>query len=176
MDIAQIIRERRSVRRYQNKALEPQKLQKVFEAARWAPSAHNAQAWKFIVVQDPQKRQALAKAAHDQSFVGQAPIVIAAVSLNPEEVMACGVPTYAVDLAIAVDHMTLQAAALDLGTCWIGAFDQEAVKKILKIPRQCKVVVLLPLGYPADTQGTKTRKNLEEIISYDIFKWGLERR
>lgn len=169
MDIAQIIKERRSVRRYQNKAIEQEKLQKVLEAARWAPSAHNAQAWKFVVVQDPQKRQALGKAAHDQSFVGEAPIVIAAVSLNPEEVMTCGVPTYAVDLAIAVDHMTLQAAALGLGSCWIGAFDQEAVKEILKIPAEYKVVVLLPLGYPADAPGIKSRKNLDDIIKYDIF-------
>lgn len=150
--------------------VEEEKLRKVLEAARLAPSAHNAQDWKFIVVKDKQKRQALSQAAAHQDFVAQAPVVIAAVALNPEDVMSCGVPTYAVDLAIAIEHMVLQAAALGLGTCWIGAFEQEGVKTILNIPADCKVVALLPLGYPADKPQPKSRKSLEEIVCFEEFK------
>ncbi|GAI33461.1 unnamed protein product, partial [marine sediment metagenome] len=102
--------------------------------------------------------------------VGEAPVVIAAVALEPDYVMRCGVPAYAVDLAIAVDHITLQAVELRLGTCWIGAFYQDQVREILKIPDDCKVVALLPVGYPATSRGLKNRKSLKEIICYETFK------
>ena len=83
--------------------------------------------------------------------------------------MSSGVPAFAVDLAIAVDHMTLKATEEGLGTCWIGAFSQEKVKKVLEIPERYKVVVLLPLGFPADTPEPKSRKNIEEIVCYENF-------
>jgi len=170
MDIEKVIKKRRSVRSYREQAVEKEKLKKVLEAARLAPSAKNEQAWKFVVVRDKSTRQALAEAAAGQSFVGEAPVVIAAIALDPERVMGCGVPAYAVDLAIAIDHMSLQAADLGLGTCWIGAFDQKRVKEILKIPAEVKVVSLLPLGYPADSPGLKNRKALGEIVCFDSFK------
>jgi nitroreductase len=96
-------------------------------------------------------------------------VVIAAVALNPDHIMRCGVPSYPVDLAIAVDHMTLKAVEEGLGSCWIGHFDQEKVKEILQIPKEYKVVVLLTLGYPADSPKPKDRKSLEDIVSYEIF-------
>lgn len=170
MEVFEAIKTRRSVRNYKSDAVPEEKLNKVLEAGRLAPSAHNGQDWKFIVVRDEEKRQELAQAAHNQAFVGQAPIVIAAVSLEPEDIMPCQVPTYAVNLAIAVDHMTLQATAEGLGTCWIGAFSQEDVKQILNIPENYKVVVLLPLGFPSDKPGPKTRKDLKEIISYENYQ------
>ena len=98
MNVIEAIKTRRSVRSYQDKPVEPEKLQQILEAARLAPSASNSQDWKFIVVQDPQTRQALAKACHDQAFIAQAPIVIAACSTNPTRLMASGQPTAAVDL------------------------------------------------------------------------------
>jgi len=139
------------------------------EAARLAPSAHNAQDWKFIVVKNDKARKRLAQAA-GQDFVGEAPVVIVAVSLNPQDLMSSGVPAYAVDLAIAVDHMTLVATEQGLGTCWIGAFSQEKVKETLDIPPQYKVVILLSLGFPADTPKPKSRKSLEEVVSFEEFK------
>ena len=168
MDVFEAIKTRRSVRKYQATPLPEEKLKKVLEAARFAPSAHNAQDWQFIVVKDLAKRKLLAEAA-DQPFIAQAPVVIVAVGMSPQRVLPCGVPNYAVDLAIAVDHMTLAAVELGLGTCWIGAFSQEDVKKILEIPENCKVVALLPLGIPVDSAGTKSRKPLKEIVSYDSF-------
>jgi len=169
MNVFEAIKTRRSVRSYKDRDIEEEKLKKILEAARLAPSAKNLQQWKFVVVREREKRKKLAEAANRQDFIGEAPVVIAAVSLNPNNVMGCGVPSYPVDLAIAVDHMTLQAVEEGLGTCWIGAFDQEKVKEILKVPEDYKVVVLLPLGYPADTPKPKLRKNLEEIISFEEF-------
>ncbi|TKJ40566.1 nitroreductase [candidate division TA06 bacterium B3_TA06] len=170
MDVAKAIRDRRSVRSYEKKVIPQDVLLKVLEAARLAPSANNRQPWKFVVVREAAKRAALAKAAKEQQFVAEAPVVIAAVALEPERVMTCGVPTYAVDLAIAVDHITLAAVQQGLGSCWIGAFYQEDVKKILDIPDEYKVAALLTLGYPRDQARFKNRKPLEEIVCYD--SWG----
>lgn len=167
MDVAKAIRDRRSVRSYENKDIPQEVLLKVLEAARLAPSANNRQPWKFVVVREAAKRAALAKAAKEQQFVAEAPVVIAAVALEPERTMTCGVPTYAVDLAIAVDHMTLAAVDQGLGSCWIGAFYQEDVKKLLEIPDEYKVAALLTLGYARDQARFKNRKPLDEIVCYE---------
>ncbi len=168
MELFEAIKKRYSCRSYKAGSVPEEKLKKVLEAARLAPSAHNEQEWKFIVLRDIKKRAEVAEAA-GQSFIQEAPIIIAAVATAPEHVMSSGNPAYAVDLAIAVDHMTLQATEEGLGTCWIGAFSQEKVKKVLEIPENYKVVVLMPLGFPAEKGSPKIRKKLEEIISYDKF-------
>ncbi len=168
MEVSEAIRNRYSCRSYKAELIPEDKLNKVLEAARLAPSAHNAQEWKFVVVKDPKKKEDVAEAA-GQSFIAEASVVIAAVALEPEHLMSSGTPTYAVDLAIAVDHMTLQATEEGLGVCWIGAFGQEEVKEVLNIPKEYKVVVLLPLGFPADKPKSKVRKSLNEIISEDSF-------
>jgi nitroreductase len=169
MDIAKAIRDRRSVRSYEKKDIPQDVLEKVLQAARLAPSANNRQPWRFVIVRDHARRQALAKAAKEQQFVAEAPVVIAAVALEPDRIMTCGVPAWAVDLAIAVDHITLAAVEHGLGSCWIGAFYQEDVKKILSIPAEYKVVALLPLGYPQDKARFKNRKSLDEIVCYDVW-------
>ncbi len=168
VDVMQAIAERRSVRSYANQPIEEAVLTEILESARLAPSASNRQDWRFVVVRDGETIAALATAA-GQPFIGTAPVVIAGVSLNPTRVMRCGVPAYAVDLAIAMTDITLAAVARGLGTCWIGAFDQEEVKRILGIPGEHKVVELMPLGHPADQPGTKSRKALGEVVSYDRF-------
>ncbi len=91
------------------------------------------------------------------------------MALRTDHIMRCGVHSYPVDLAIAVDHMTLAAVEEGLGSCWIGAFSQEEVKRILNIPQQYIVVTLLPMGYPVHAGGLKSRKTLEEIVSYEPF-------
>ncbi len=169
MKVGEAIKERRSVRKYKDLLVHDSKLRRVLNAARLAPSAGNQQPWKFVVVRDQKRRKALAQAASGQAFVGEAPVVIVAVGLDPGRVMACGVPNYAVDLAIAVDHMTLAATEEGLGTCWIGAFSQDEVKNIAGIPEKHKVVALLPLGYPADAPRPKIRKSLEETVCYETF-------
>ncbi len=168
MDVLKAIQTRRSVRAYKSESVPEESLKKVLEAARLAPSANNAQAYKLIVVRDENRRKELAEAT-GQLFISQAPVIIAAASLSPEGIMRSGVPTYAVDLAIVIDHMTLMAAAEGLGTCWIGAFPQEGVKEVLGIPKEYKIVALMPLGFPADTAKEKVRKKIEEIVCHDKF-------
>ena len=140
MELKEVIEKRESIRDYEDKPIPQDKLLRVLEAARLAPSGSNRQPWKFVVVKDRQTRQKLAQAAEGQTFVGKAPVVIAAVATMPELVMICGVSEYPVDLAIAVDHLTLAAVDEGLGTCWIGAFSQEKVREILKIPKSCRTV------------------------------------
>jgi nitroreductase len=166
MDLMDAIRARRSIRNYLDRPVEEEKLLAVLEAGRLAPSAKNMQDWKFIVVRDAATRQKLAGAARDQLFVGQAPVVIAACGTS-DLVMTCGQPAYAIDVAIALDHMTLAAAALDLGTCWIGAFYEDRVKEILGVPQEIRVVALLPLGYPAERPAPRPRKSLDEVVTWE---------
>ena len=169
MTVENAIKNRYSARSYLNKPVEEEKLNKILVAARLAPSAANRQNWKFIVVKNKKTRELLAEAAADQSYVKEAPVVIAGISIDPDYIMRCGVQEAPVDLAIAIDHMSLQATELGLGTCWIGAFNQDKVKKILKVPKQYKVIDMLLIGYAADRPTFKSRKSLKEIVSYETF-------
>lgn len=170
MDVSEAIRKRRSIRKYQARKVENDKIERVLEAGRLAPSAKNLQEWRFIVVRDDGRRRRLAEAAKGQTFVGEAPVVIAACATMTDYVMTCGQLTYPINLAIAVEHMVLQAVAEGLGTCWIGAFYEEEVKKILNIPPEVRVVALLPLGYPDESPHPRPRKEIGEIVAFE--SWG----
>lgn len=163
------IQNRYSVRSYQQRSVEKEKLLTVLEAARLAPSAKNFQEWRFVVVQDHETRQKLMGAANNQAFVGEAPVVIACCATNIEYKMRCGQLCYPIDLAIAIDHMTLQAVEEGLGTCWVGSFYEEQVKAVLGIPKDIRVVELLALGYPKDTPKSKNRLPLDKIVCHE--KW-----
>ena len=169
MELKEIVTKRRSVRAYEDRPVPEKSLRNILEAARLAPSARNDQSWKFVVVREDKRRQELARAADNQGFVAEAPVVIAAVATEPERIMGCGVPSYAVDLSIAVTHMILAAVDEGLGTCWLGAFSQQRVKEILKIPGKYRVVALLTLGFPMGEMKVKTRKSLEEIACYETL-------
>lgn len=170
MDIYEAIKIRKSVRSFLDRDIEEDKLQRVLEAARLAPSAKNKQEWRFVVVKDRQKREQLAQAAHDQTFVGEAPVVIACCAETDKYTMRCGLESYPIDTAIAIDHLTLAAVSEGLGTCWIGSFESERVKQILGIPQKIVVVELLPLGYPQDPAiKEKSRLKLSETVHYE--KW-----
>lgn len=169
MNIYEIIEKRRSIRKFRGEEVPEEKLKKILEAAKMSPSDNNAQDYKFVVVKDAEKRKELTEAAFNQKFVGEAPLIIVPVSTNPEYIMSCGIPAYPIDIAIAIDHMTLAAVEEGLGTCWVGAFDQEKVKKILNIPEKYKAVVLLPLGDLYGEPSVKSRKNLLELVRYDEF-------
>lgn len=170
MELAEAIRRRRSIRKYLPRKIENDKLDRVLEAGRLAPSAKNLQEWRFIVVRDDGRRRRLAEAAKGQTFVGEAPVVIAACATMTDYVMTCGQLTYPINLAIAVEHMVLQAVAEGLGTCWIGAFYEEEVKKVLNIPPEVRAVALLPLGYPDESPVSSPRKKMEEIIAFETWK------
>jgi len=172
MDVMEAIRTRRSVRSYESKPVEDEKLEAVLEAGRLAPSAKNLQEWRYIVVRDAAMRQKLMGAAYDQSFVGEAPIVIACCAETEHYVMRCGQLAYPIDLAISIDHMTLKATEDGLGTCWIGSFEEDKVKALLDIPAGIRVVELMTLGYAkyGEVGRPKTRKTINEIIHWET--WG----
>ena len=167
MDTFEAIEKRRSVRSYTDQPVEDEKLGKVLEAGRLAPSANNRQEWKFVVVRDRALRARLVEAARGQKFVGEAPVVIAACAVEHEHIMACGHPCHLLDVAIALDHMSLAARALGLGTCWIGAFDQDAVREILDIPDDVEVIELMPLGYPVAWPDARARKDMGAAVCYE---------
>ena len=166
MELKEAILKRKSIRQYESTPIPEDKLLRVLEAARLAPSGSNRQAWKFIVVKDAKRRKELSKASAGQAQVAQAPVVIAAVSTSPEQMMMCDVPAYAVDLAIAVDHLTLASVDEGLGTCWIAAFDPRIVSEVLGIPEGIEPLLLTPLGYPAVTAQPRERRALDEIVHW----------
>ncbi len=165
----ELAKARCSTRAYKSDPVPEEDILQVLEAARLAPSASNKQPWHFVVVRDPERRAELARVSGGQRFVGEAPVIVAAVGTDPGRVMTCGVPSYAVDVSIAVDHMTLAAEDLGLGTCWIGLFDQDEARRILGVPEDNMIVTLLPLGYPAASPRPKSRKGIEEIVSWESF-------
>jgi len=168
MTVMEAIKARKSVRAFEKRSVEDEKLNAVLEAARLAPSASNRQEWRFVVVRDEGTRAKLAKAANNQKFLGEAPVVIAACAETDAHVMSCGQECYPIDVAIALDHITLAAVELGLGTCWIGAFSEAEVKKVLGIPDGVRVVELMPLGYPADPEAKeKNRLSFDEIIHWE---------
>jgi nitroreductase len=169
MDIYEAIKTRRSVRSYQSKSVPKEVLLKVMEAARLAPSANNQQPWRFVLATDPVIIKQLGNAAR-QNFVGEAPAILTGVALRTDHTMRCGIISYPVDLAIAMEHVALAAADEGLGTCWIGSFGQAEVKRVLNIPDPYIVVGLMPIGYPADEgPAIKNRKPLEDIVSFNRF-------
>ncbi len=170
MDVFEAISKRRSIRKYKNTVVEEDKLNKILEAARIAPSAANRQEWKFLVVKDDETRQKLVNAANGQKFVGEAPVTMVAISTESERVMPCGQYAYTVDLSIAVSFMILEATELGLGTCWLGAFKEDEVKKILDIPEEIRVPAMFTLGYTDEDPGPRPRKDLNQVVIFEKFQ------
>ena len=168
MTVMDAIKKRYSCRSYKSIPIEHQKLEKIYQAARLAPSAKNLQDWRFVFVTDKELKKKLVKAANDQSFLEKAAVIIAACS-NCPDTMTCGQALGPIDVAIALEHIALQAAELELATCWIGSFFPDQVRKILQIPSEIGVIELMALGYPADKAPEPDRVGVEEIIS--LNKW-----
>jgi len=173
MHVQDAMKIRKSVRSYQSKPVEKEKIQRILEAAHIAPSAMNLQEWRIVVVTDSSTiHQIVGGAVPSQKFIAEAPVLLVCCAETDKANMKCGHPRYAVDLSIAVDHMMLAAVEVDLGTCWIGKFSQQPVKDILNIPEEIEVFALLPIGYPTDpTAAAKRRKSVDEIICYDTWKF-----
>jgi nitroreductase len=169
MDVLEAIRRRYSCRAYRDKPIEEDKLNRVLEAARLAPSARNFQDWRFVVVTDAATREQLVEAANNQAFVGAAAAVIVGCS-ESDHIMRCGQAVAPIDVAIALEHIALQAAAEGLATCWVGSFYPEKVRALLDIPDKIAIIELMAIGYPADKPAPKKRDDLDSIVCYE--KWG----
>ncbi len=159
MDVFEAIKTRRSIRKYRPELVPEEKLEMILEAARLAPSAGNRQPWRFVVVQNVDRKKALAEVANNQAFLKDAAAIIVAVG-DPE----ASARWYEKDTMIALEHMVLAATALGYGTCWIGAFDEDAAKRLLRIPAKMKVVAILPIGVSSEKPAPKPRKELSEIF------------
>jgi len=164
MDVLEAIRSRRSIRKFRPELIPDEKLKMILEAGRLAPSAGNRQPWLFVVVKDPERKKALAKAADNQTFIADAGAIIAALG-DPE----ASPRWFGRDPMIAIEHMVLAATGLGYGTCWIGAFNEEKVKSLLRIPEELKVIALLPIGFPDESPLAKPRKPLKEIVFLNEF-------
>ena len=173
MEVFEIIRKRRSIRLYEEKPVEQEKLNRVLEAGRLAPSADNCQPWRFIVAANNEVKERL-RVSYDEEWFISAPVIIIGCAV-PEEawVRMDGQEYWMVDVAIAMQNMILVATELGLGTCWIADFDEEAARKTLKLPQSVRIVAMTPLGYPAEEKRpVRNRKSLSEIVHYDSWRAG----
>jgi nitroreductase len=172
MDVFEAVRQRHSTRAYSSTPVPDEKLDRILEAARLAPSAGSIQPWHFIVVKNREKREVLARSGRYARFLAESPAAI----------VGCGDQRaspnwYAVDVAIAMQNMVLTATAEGLGTCWVGSFSEERVKSLLKVPERFRVVALLAIGYGREKLElsskvlhlVRRKKSLEKIVSFNEF-------
>jgi nitroreductase len=175
-----LVKNRQSDRGYTDQSIEKEKLERILEAARIAPSACNAQPWKFIVVNDTDLKNKLADTTSSKilgmnHFTKQAPVHIVIVleggnfnSKFGSVVKQKNLPL--IDIGIAAEHICLAAAAEGLGSCMIGWFDESAVKKMLDIPKSKRPILIITLGYPAKPEiREKRRKGIEQVVSYNHY-------
>lgn len=168
MTVMDVIR-RRSIRKYRPSEIPREHLLEILEAGRLAPSAGNRQPWRFIVVRDPDQRRRLAEAARGQMFIADAAAVLVAIA-DPE-----ASPRWCEkDVMIAMENMVLAATELGYGSCYIGAFEEEGVKSLLKIPDGLRVVALLPIGVPDEAPPQRPRKGLNEVFFGEEYGKPLE--
>ena len=173
MDVFEAIKNRRSVRAFSNQPVSDKEVEKLIDAARWAPSAGNIQPWQFIIVRDPEIKHGLCKAALDQTFIEEAPVVVV-VCADPQRSAkgygSRGINLYCLqDAAAATQNMLLTAQAMGLATCWVGAFREEEARKVLKIPEGVRPVAIIPIGYAAEKPRVRPRRSLNEIVYRETY-------
>lgn len=173
MDIFEAIKLRRSIRAFTKEDVSDEKIERILDAARWAPSAGNLQPWEFIVIRRPETKREIARAALNQTFIEEAPVVVVVCANEVRSGSIYGgrgVNLYCIqDTAAAIQNMLLAACALGLGACWVGAFHEEEVRRILKIPRGIRPIAIVPIGYPAERPSPPWRRPLKEIVHYETF-------
>ena len=173
MDVLEAIKGRRSIRAFKSQAVSTEIVERLIDAARWAPSAGNIQPWEFIIVRNPEIKRNLAKAALNQSFIEEAPVVIVVCADEIRSSQGYGVrgkTLYCIqDTAAATQNIHLAAYSLGLGTCWVGAFNEEEARKILGVPQGVRPVAIIPVGYPAEKPSARNRRPLNQIIHYEKF-------
>ena len=165
MDILEIIKTRRSIRRYESTPVSEEEIDKILEAGRWAPSADNSQPWRFIALRSQEVRKKLADMLTWGRFLSQAPLGIV-VTVNPR---ASSHPVE--DGAAAIQNILLETHSLGLGACWIGTYDsgyEESAKKLLNVPDYERLIAVIAIGHPAESpQGT--RRKLDEVVFTDRY-------
>jgi nitroreductase len=174
MEFIELAKNRYSSRKYLNKNIEKEKIYKVLEAGRIAPSAVNFQPWHFIIIEDEANRKKLWE-TYKREWIREAPvyIIICGDHKKSWKRKNDGKDHCDIDIAIAADHITLQATELGLATCWVCNFDKEKCSKILELPENIEPIVIFPLGYPADkvdvNRHNEQRMNINEVVSWEVF-------
>lgn len=180
MDFARLIMQRESVRKYADRPVEEDKIERIMESCRMAPSACNSQPWRFVVVTDRELKNEVARATTGPAmplnrFAPQAPVIAALVAEPPNWLSKIGSSIkdkdyYLMDIGIVADHFCLQAADLGLGSCMIGWFDENKVRELLQIPQKRRIPLLITLGYPAkETPRKKIRKTPDKLFRYNRY-------
>ena len=181
MKFLDLVNKRQSVRKYLDKPVEREKIERCLEAARLAPSASNSQPWSFIVVDDPKLKEAVARNTFDRvisfnRFSLQAPVLILLLSERPSFFSRIGSAVKdkqfsLIDIGITAEHLCLQAVEEGLGTCMLGWFNERGVKKLLNIPPLIRVELIITMGYPiSDEIEHKERKEINQIRSYNSYE------
>ncbi|NVM52305.1 MAG: nitroreductase family protein [Candidatus Helarchaeota archaeon] len=163
MNVKEAIQKRRSIRNFRPGPIPEEQLQILMKAAQLAPSASNNQPYKFIIVKDDEVKKRLQRLGSIQDFITDAAVIFVGVGFAQYE------KWNKVNLGIAIQHIFLQAVELGLGACWIGAFNEEKVKKVLQIPQDMNVIALLPVGIPDEDPPARPRKSIEDLFSMDNY-------
>jgi nitroreductase len=168
MDFREVIESRFSVRSFQSTPVEDAALQGILEAANNAPSAGNLQAYEIVVIRDAERKKQLAQASLEQWFIAQAPVVVVFLA-NPDrnrsKYGSRGAELYSLqDTTIACAYAQLAATAAGLGTCWIGAFDEDAVRRVVVAPAAWRPMAILPIGIPAEAAGPRERRAPNDLV------------
>jgi nitroreductase len=181
MDLQEAIRRYRPCRHYLSRPIPADELKAVLSAARWAPSQSNLQPWRFVVVQDDERKRLLAQGCIRGKIVAEAPAVIVAFSVEEDIPVTVGgyISAYPLDVAVAVNHLQLTATSLGLGTNWMVDFHEAKVRQVLGVPEGIHPIAIIPIGYPAEPNGGTIspgpmddgRKSPDEIIAYDSYPW-----
>ncbi|MGA2385853.1 MAG: nitroreductase family protein [Candidatus Bathyarchaeia archaeon] len=173
MDLLEIIRNRRSIRAYKSEDLPEGTVEKLLEAARWAPSAGNVQPWAFVVAATHNMKLNLSVAAYGQKQVEEASVVIIVCADEARAEESYGLRGKTLfclqDTAAAIQNILLSAHALGLGSCWVGAFKEEQVRKAVNAPKNMRPVALIPVGTPDETPEARVRRPLSEIMHRETF-------
>jgi len=181
MELMEVIKTRHSVRAYENREVDDEKLERILEYARLAPSARNSQCWNFVVVKDKGTIERLGEACGLLNpWLKRAPLIIVGCANPGTSVSRNGMDYYLVDLAIAMEHLVLAATDQGLGTCWVAGFSEEKVKEVLGVPKGVKAVAMTPVGYPSEKESvgtslvkmlarTSKRKSMQELVHWE--KW-----
>ncbi|MDR0291348.1 MAG: nitroreductase family protein [Elusimicrobium sp.] len=178
--ILKLIEDRRSVRKYQDKPVEPEKINALLEAARMAPSACNAQPWEYVVFTDKEAKNKFCETVFtgiysSTKFAAAAPVIIAVISNKGNWSsrvgnIVCQTSFYLIDQGISTGYLTLAAQEQGLGTCYIGWFDHKKAAKFLNLGNGQKVELLLSAGYPAESPAPRPRKTAREVIFHNKYK------
>jgi nitroreductase len=172
MDFLKLVKERKSIRKYEPLSIEEDTLRYILDAGRFAPSAKNSQGWKFVVVREKENRQKLA-ASYPAEWLASAPAIVVICMEKGHTYERCDGKDYLwADAAISIDHMVLAAAEQGVGSCWIGAFDPKVAAEAIGLSLvDYEIIALLPLGYPAEKGRDKFRRSFEEVVSFEKFSF-----